>query len=199
MRPLVAVPIKAFSSAKGRLADALEPGARADLMRETAGRVIRAATEAGALAVVVAGDAAVAAWAHGAGIEVMMEPPGGGLDGAARAAAEGAVAAGTAWCIVHGDLPLLKPGHLATVLAAAEDGTAVLAPSRTGGTNIISARTLIDFRYGPGSFARHLAAFAGQPRKVVVATGTALDLDTPADLIAAAGLAGGAWLAGYLT
>lgn len=199
MRPLVAVPLKPFSSAKGRLAEALDPGARAELMRETAGRVVRAATEAGALVVVVTGDPAVGAWAHDRGVEVMREPPRGGLDGAARAAAEGAAATGVVWCIVHGDLPLLTPGHLITVLAAAEEGAAVLAPSRSGGTNILASRALIDFRYGPGSFTRHLAAFAGHPTKVLVATGTALDLDTPADLAAAAGLAGGAWLARYLT
>lgn len=198
MRPLVAVPIKPFESAKGRLAGALEPGARAELMRETAGRVVRASAAGGALTVVVTGDPAVAAWAHGLGVEVMAEPPGGGLDGAAYAAAESAVSAGVVWCIAHGDLPLLTPDHMARVLAAADEGAAVLAPSRTGGTNLLASRRLIDFRYGPGSFARHLAAFAGDERRVIVATGTALDLDTPDDLATAATLPGGAWLTRYL-
>jgi len=199
MRPLVAVPVKPFSSAKGRLAEALDAETRALLMQETVGRVIRAADDAGALAVVVTGDPEVADWADGYGIGVLAEPPGGGLDGAARAAAEGAVAAGSVWCVVHGDLPLLTPGHLTTALTIAETGVAVLAPSRTGGTNIIAARVLIDFRYGPGSFSRHLAAFAPEPCQVLVSTGTALDLDTPADLRAAAGLPGASWLAPYLT
>lgn len=198
MRPLVAVPIKPFESAKGRLAGALGPGARAELMRETAERVVRASAAGGALTVVVTGDPTVAAWAHSLGIEVMAEPPGSGLDGAAHAAAESAVAAGEVWCIVHGDLPLLTPDHVTRVLAAADDGAAVLAPSRTGGTNLLASRRLIDFRYGPGSFARHLAAFPGDECRVIVATGTALDLDTPDDLATAATLPGGAWLTRYL-
>jgi len=84
------------------------------------------------------------------------------------------------------------------ILAAAEHGVSVLAPSRTGGTNLLASRRLIEFRYGPGSFSRHLAAFAGDDRRVIVATGTALDLDTPDDLAAAASLPGGAWLGRYL-
>jgi len=199
MRPVVAVPIKPFASSKGRLAAALDAGERRSLMQATAGRILRGAGEAGALAVVVTGDTGVAAWAHDRGFEVLAEPPGGGLDGAARAAAEGAVASGSVWCVVHGDLPLLTPAHLEAVLSSAMEGTAVLAPSRTGGTNIIAAGTLIDFRYGPDSFRRHLAAFASHRLEIVVTTGTALDLDTPADLAAAAGLPGGGWLAGYLT
>lgn len=184
--------------AKGRLAEALDPAARADLMRVTAGRVIRAATGAGALPVVVTGDDEVATWAHSRGIEVLAEPPGGGLDGAATAAAESAVAAGTVWCIVHGDLPLLESRHLESAIASAREGRTVLAPSRTGGTSVIAARRPLLFSYGPGSFARHLAASASQPQRIMISTGTALDLDTRADLIAAAGLPGGAWLADYL-
>ncbi|MCB2224073.1 MAG: 2-phospho-L-lactate guanylyltransferase [Actinobacteria bacterium] len=198
MRPIIAVPLKPFAAAKGRLADALAPGRRAALMEESAARVLRAAATTAALPVVVTADPGVADWAHQRGIEVLAEPPGGGLDGAAAAAAGSAAAAGAVWCIVHGDLPLLEPAHLERVLAAADGGAAVLAPSRTGGTNVLGGTTPVEFRYGPGSYARHLAACAGVPRRVIVAAGTALDLDTPADLIAAAALPGGAWLLPYL-
>ena len=198
MRPLVAIPIKPFESAKGRLAGALTPGAREELMRETAGRVVRASAAGGALTVVVTADPAVAAWAHGLGVEVMAEPPGSGLDGAAHAAAESAVAAGAVWCIVHGDLPLLTPDHMTRILDAADEGAAVLAPSRTGGTNLLASRHLIDFHYGPGSFARHQAAFAGDERRVIVATRTPHDHDTPHDLATAPTKPGGAWLVRYL-
>jgi len=198
MRPLVGVPLKPFSTAKGRLAETLDIGARGDLMRVTAGRVIRAAVDAGALPVVVTGDDEVGAWAHARGIEVLAEPPGGGLDGAATVAAESAIAAGTPWCVVHGDLPLLESRHVEEALAAASDGFAMLAPSRTGGTSLIASGRLLRFAYGPGSFTRHLAACAGAPLRIMVSTGTALDLDTRDDLVAAAGLAGGEWLADYL-
>jgi 2-phospho-L-lactate guanylyltransferase len=198
MRPLVGVPLKPFSTAKGRLAATLDVDARGDLMRVTAGRVIRAAADAGFLPVIVTGDDDVGAWAHARGIEVLAEPPGGGLDGAATAAAESAMAAGAPWCIVHGDLPLLESRHIKEAVAAASDGFTVLAPSRTGGTSLIASGRLLRFSYGPGSFTRHLAASAGTPLRIMVETGTALDLDTTDDLVAAAGLTGGAWLADYL-
>jgi 2-phospho-L-lactate guanylyltransferase len=198
MRPVIAVPLKPFRSAKGRLAEALDPATRAALMEDTAGRVVRAAQATGGLVVVVTADPEVAAWAHRRGVEVLADPPEGGLNGAAAAAAGGAAAAGSVWCIVHGDLPLLEPRHLEAVLAATGDGGAVLAPSRNGGTNVLAGSRPIEFRYGQGSFARHLAACAALPRRVIVTTGTALDLDTPADLAAAATITGGAWLARYL-
>ena len=54
---------------------------------------------------------------------------------------------------------------------------------------MLAARETAGFAYGPGSFHRHLAAVSGGPVRVVVATATALDLDTPDDLAAAAGSA----------
>jgi 2-phospho-L-lactate guanylyltransferase len=193
------VPLKPFTSAKGRLAEALDPPTRATLMRATASRVVRAAAATGALVVVVTGDPEVAAWARRIGAEVLAEPPRGGLDGAARAAAEGALAADAVWCIVHGDLPLLEPRHVAAALEAADAGATVLGPSRTGGTNLIASRMPLGFSYGPSSFRRHLAAAGPAEARILCETGTLLDLDTPDDLAVAAALPGGSWLAGFLT
>jgi 2-phospho-L-lactate guanylyltransferase len=148
---------------------------------------------------VVTGDAAVASWAAGLGLEAIPEPPAGGLDGAAVAAAAAALERSLGWCVVHGDLPLLTPGDVAAVLDAMAPGAAVLAPSHRGGTNLLAASSSLAFAYGPRSFSRHLAAAAHLERRVVVRLGTALDLDTPADLRAAAALPGGAWLRAFLT
>jgi 2-phospho-L-lactate guanylyltransferase len=196
MRPLVAVPLKAFTTAKGRLAGALAPGERARLMQESALRVIRAAAGAGAAVAVVTPEPAVAEWADRHGADVIAEPPGGGLDGAAAAAAGSAAAAGVVWCIAHGDLPLLTAGEVEAILSAAGTAT-VLAPSRTGGTNLAAGRQPMVFSYGPGSFRRHLPA-APQPVRVHLTAATAIDLDTPDDLAAAAALDGGGWLRRYL-
>jgi len=197
-RPLVAVPLKPFHTAKGRLSASLDPDARASLMRETAQRVVNAARLTGATVVVVTADPGVAAWAHQRGLDAIAEPPGSGLDGAAGAATHGAMAVGSAWCVVHGDLPLITSDLLSTALHFADEGVAVIAPSRNGGTNLIAGRGTIRFSYGPGSFTRHLAALGDRPRRIVVTAGTALDLDTPDDLAAAAALPGGSWLARYL-
>ena len=75
----------------------------------------------------------------------------------------------------------------------------MLAPSRTGGTNLIACPPAAPaspmgrvVRPAPGG--ERLAIRSGSS----ISAGTALDLDTRADLIAAAGLPGGAWLADYL-
>jgi 2-phospho-L-lactate guanylyltransferase len=195
---LAALPLKAFAAAKGRLDAFLGPAARAALSRALAERVAAACARAGAEVAVVADDPGVADWASGLGLEVIPEPPGGGLDGAAAAAAATAARRGWAWCIVHGDLPLLAPKHVAEVAAAVGPGTAVLAPSRNGGTNLFAAAVPLAFSYGPGSFSRHLAAARHLERRTLIATGTALDIDTPAELRGAAALAGGQWLRDFL-
>ena len=196
---LAALPLKAFTAAKGRLEGLLEPSARAALSRAMAERVTAAWVETGATVVVVTPDPAVAAWARGFGLEVIAEPPGGGLNGAAAAAAAEAARRGRPWCIVHADLPLLTPALAGAFTAALGPGIAVLAPSRQGGTNLLAAALPLAFAYGPRSFSRHLAAARGLERRVMVTTGTALDLDTPEDLQGAAALPGGAWLRAYLT
>lgn len=196
---LAALPLKPFAAAKGRLDGLLGPEARASLTRVTAERVAAACRAAGAGTAVVTADPGVARWAEELGLEVITEPPGGGLDGAAAAAATEARRRGLAWCIVHADLPLLTPAGVTAVAGAVGPGRAALAPSRNGGTNLFAAAGPIDFAYGPGSFARHLAAARHCQVQVVVTVGTALDIDTPEDLRSAAALPGGEWLRTYLT
>jgi 2-phospho-L-lactate guanylyltransferase len=195
---LAVIPLKPFDSAKGRLERALDPPRRARLSRAVAAHAAAACDEAGLEVAVVTADPGAAAWARDLGLEVISEPAGGGLDGAARAGAETALAAGRPWCIVHADLPLLSAADVRHVQEAAAPGTAVLAPSRDGGTNILAGHTPFAFRYGPGSFSRHLAAAAGLRRVVLVRPGTALDLDTPEDLAGVAALPAGRWLLPYL-
>jgi len=196
---LVALPLKPFAAAKGRLDGLLGPVARASLARATAERVTAACRQAVDLTAVVTGDPGVARWAEGLGLEVIAEPAGGGLNGAAAAAAAEAERRGLAWCIVHADLPLLTPAGVAAVAGAVGPGRAALAPSRDGGTNLFAAACRLDFAYGPRSFARHLEAAGSLQVRVVVTVGTSLDLDTPEDLRGAANLPGGTWLRAYLT
>ncbi len=198
-RSIVALPLKPFSAGLGRLGSVLTSGRRAQLSRALAGRVADACVAAGAETIVVTGDAEVAAWASRLSLGVLADPPEGGLNPAADAAAAAAMARGLGWCIVHGDLPLLGAGDVRRVLGLLDEGTAVLAPSRDGGTNLLAACRPLDFRYGPGSFARHLASARHLERRILVTTGTILELDTPADLYGAAHLADGAWLTEFLS
>ena len=92
--------------------------------------------------------------------------------------------------VLHGDLPNLRPDDVETLLNAlpsGEEPAVAIAPDRAGtGTNGLVLRPpgVIRFRFGAGSFARHLEEVdrAGVPLVAVNRAGLAFDLDTPADL-----------------
>ncbi|MGI8710414.1 MAG: 2-phospho-L-lactate guanylyltransferase [Acidimicrobiales bacterium] len=180
MRVAVVVPVKAFATAKVRLAAELSPAGRAALAREMAAGVLRAA---GDLPVtVVCDDPDVAAWAELAGA-VVAWTPGLGLDGAVSAGVEAVCSAGAERVVVaHADLPLAT--DLTPVVGTVG---VVLVPDRhADGTNVISlpAGSGFRFAYGPGSFARHRAEAERLGLAVEVRQDLALgwDVDRPADL-----------------
>ncbi len=190
MSLLVGIPVKPFTVAKARLGAVLDSGSRRRLGKAIAARTARCAAETGADVRIVTGDDGVAAWADRLGFQVLEEPAGGGLDGAAGAVA---AAAADAWAVVHADLPLLSSREL--TMALATPGPA-LAPAHDGGTNLIKSSGPFGFSYGPGSFRRHRAALPSA--MVVVSPGLALDLDTARDLEVARRLDAGRWLAALL-
>ncbi|HEU5152428.1 MAG TPA: 2-phospho-L-lactate guanylyltransferase [Iamia sp.] len=179
----VVVPVKAFRAAKGRLAGALDPAARADLARTMAEGVVRAA--APLPVTVVCDDADVAAWARGLGVTVGWTP-GLGLDGAVEAGVAAVEAAGATRVVVaHADLPLAR--DLAGLADEHDPATIALVPDRHGdGTNVVVLPAGCGFRfaYGPGSFARHRAEAArlGVAVHVVDDPRLGWDVDLPADL-----------------
>ena len=194
---LAAIPVKPFGVAKARLSSVLDARSRSRLGKAIAANTAAAAAETGAVVVVVTGDAGVTQWSTDLGYQVVDEGPSGrGLNGAARAAARFAEDRGLRWAVVHADLPLVSAKDLAAVFHA---GTAAIAPSYDGGTNIITGIvTEFPFAYGPASFHRHLAAAPGL--RVISRPGIAYDLDTPADLAHAIRYADDAvWLTGLLS
>lgn len=193
---LAAIPLKGFGSAKTRLGDSMPAGDRARLAAAVADRVVVACSEAGWSVVVVSASPDVVSWCREAAIDVLADP-GGGLDAAAGAALGHAGA--QAWAVVHGDLPLLTPADLDGIPEWVAAGSIVLAPSRDGGTNLIAGTGQFAFAYGPGSFARHVSAAAAHAPLVLVRTGLAVELDTPADLLAARRHPAGAWLEPFLS
>ncbi len=175
------VPVKAFSMAKQRLAGSLDADARRALAKRMLKHVLSAGRPLDAF--VVCDDDEVAEWAGSAGADVLWMP-GVGLNAAVDGAlGELARRGRTAAVIAHGDLPLAHD-----LAALASHDTITLVPDTRGdGTNVLSVPlpAPLSASYGPGSFARHLAAAQCSPYDVRVVRDRrlALDVDRPADLV----------------
>lgn len=94
-------------------------------------------------------------------------------------------------CVVllPGDCPLLEPRELDRLLTGVPERYVAIVPDRHGaGTNalLLSPPDAIRPAFGEGSRARHVAAAreAGIPFAVEELSSLALDVDTPADLVA---------------
>lgn len=179
-RVAVLIPVKAFADAKVRLAPALSPERRQDLVRTMADAVVAAAAPLGVA--VVCDDVDVANWARLHHALVVWEP-GRGLNGAVEAGVERLARAGVGQVIVaHADLP--RAADLGAL--AGEDGVTLVPDRRRDGTNVmvIPADAGFRFSYGPGSFARHRAEAQrlGLVVRVVDDPRLSFDVDLPADL-----------------
>ena len=176
------VPVKAFYRAKMRLAPVLGAAGRAELARQMAAHVLKAAFPLPAI--VVCDDEEVAIWAEDLGARALREP-GLGLNGAVNAAVAQLAQEGYERLVVaHADLP--RASHLASL--AELDGIALVPDRHQEGTNVISLPTSCGFRfsYGPGSFARHRAEAQRTGHRWTVLHDPALawDVDIPADIVA---------------
>lgn len=176
----VVVPVKSFDLAKGRLAAALDTGARARLARRLAARVVSAA--AGLPCHVVCDNDEVARWAldRGAGVIWHPEP---GLNSAVSFAVAQLGALGVERVIVaHGDLPLATD----VTWVGRFDGVTVVPDRRGDGTNVLAVPTGVGFgfAYGTASSRRHQdeAARLGLALRVVADEALGWDIDTPDDL-----------------
>lgn len=178
----VLIPVKSFVDAKARLADALEPAARADLARTMATTVVRAAAPLPVW--VVCDDDEVATWATALGASVLWKP-GRGLNGAVEEGIADLAHLDVDRVIVaHADLP-----HAETLAWLADLDQVVLVPDRhDDGTNVMVIPTHCGFvfAYGPGSFRAHEAEAARLGLSTTVRRDERLgwDVDRPADLVA---------------
>ena len=188
------IPLKALASAKGRLADALEPEERQAFVAWMARRVITACRACDDISevLVIAGDEAAATVARDAGVPalVVTEP---GLD-VALARADAATSDRPTTLIVAADLPELTPADLTAVVAAAQgsEPAVVVAPTHDGGTGALLRRppSVMGTAYGVASAAAHvqLARAAGVTPVVLDRHGLARDVDTPGQLPSALAL-----------
>lgn len=191
------VPVKQWHLAKQRLSPLLTPHQRAAFaacMLEDVLDAVVAVPGISAVFVVTADDGA-AALARRYGAAVVTEGARAGLNPAVasgcRAAAE---ARHGGVLILPGDIPAVTAGDLAAVLAAHGSGPGfTIVPSCDGGGSnavLCAPPGAVPSRYGPASFAAHLAAAraVGIAPTIIRLAGIALDIDDPADVMALVGM-----------
>lgn len=181
------IPAKPFDQSKTRLAQVLSPAERIELSRSLLRQTIEVARQVSEV-VVVSRDAAVRRMARQSGAWALVEA-GQGLNQALRqASAWAALHGGEVTLILPGDLPLLQASDLTEVIELGQQiPSVVIAPChRLDGTNALLIRPpgLIEFAFGPGSFASHqqAARAAGVEPLIYHSETVALDLDLPEDL-----------------
>jgi 2-phospho-L-lactate guanylyltransferase len=181
---IIAVPVKSLERAKGRLTDALEPLERAALTLAMLEDVLDACLALPGWHVwVVSPDEAVLEVSARRRAKPVIEEEPGLLSAIRQVEEEGAGA--DALAVVLGDLPLVTPEALGTVLQTI--GPVVAAPSESdGGTNVLLRRPagIIPPKFGSESFRKHreAAELRGVPFASVEEPELAFDLDRPEDI-----------------
>lgn len=192
MKATAVLPVKRFDAAKQRLAGGIDEERRAGLAAAMLADVLEAIGEARSIerTIVVSGEPLAQQIVAGSGAEVVPDPTNEGhvraaLAGIAHAEEQGAE------CVVllPGDCPLLEPRELDRLLTGLPGSYVGIVPDRHGtGTNALALAPpgAIQPAFGEGSCARHVTAArdAGIPYGVEELPSLALDLDTPADVVA---------------
>ena len=181
------VPVKNLSEAKSRLTPLLDAVERKSLVRIMLSNVLAAllgAKEISSVFVVAAEDLDLPD-----AVALIREPGNRGYDEAISfALSDPRVAGAKAMLIVPGDLPLLGPGDIDTLLDDVKGREARIARARDGdGTNalLLAPPDLMPTSFGPGSCQLHrqTAFRCGCAVEVFTLDGLAFDIDTPQDLV----------------
>lgn len=185
------ITIKRFDSAKQRLAESLEPERRRRLAEAMFADLLDAVVRVRLLdgLIAVTGEARARRMAAEAGVEVIDDPDEGHSAAAVRGIVRAVERDADRVVLLPGDCPLLDPRELDRLLTGMPSPWVVVVPDRHGtGTNslAIAPPDAITPAFGEGSCARHreLARTAGVPHSIERVESLALDLDTPADVIA---------------
>ena len=189
---MILIPVKNLTSAKQRLAGALEAEERAALATAMLKDVFEAVASWARRpqVTVVTGDAEARSLARQCSFEILGDLEEAGESAVVERATRTLEAQGAeSVLVIPGDIPLVTAGELEAIYAAAPPAGTVLVPSHDGrGTNAALRKpaSLFPLRFGNDSFAPHRAAAAATGLPVVVLTlpGIALDVDTPQDLAA---------------
>jgi 2-phospho-L-lactate guanylyltransferase len=192
LKATAVLPVKRFADAKQRLAPGIGSTHRGELAAAMLEDVLEAIGEARSVerTIVVSSEPRATELAAAVGAEVLPDPDQGGHSGAALAGIARAREQG-AGCVVllPIDCPLLAPRELERLLTGMPERYVAIVPDRHGtGTNALALAPpeAIEPSFGEGSCVRHVAAAreAGVPFGVEELSSLALDLDTPADVVA---------------
>jgi 2-phospho-L-lactate guanylyltransferase len=194
MTTFAVLPVKHFVAGKTRLADDLGKGTRKALVEAMVTDVLIALRRSERIdhTLVVTGEAAMEALAHGYDAQTVLDPDDAGHSQAASIGIEEAIARGARRVLlVPGDCPALHPKELDTLLTRAPAPTpeVVVIPDRHGtGTNglVLTPPDIITPSFGPGSCERHVEAAkaAGARVRIEELPSLVLDVDTIDDLAA---------------
>lgn len=192
MKATAVLPVKRFGEAKRRLAAGIDDERRETLVAAMLEDTLEAIEGSRAIerTIVVTGDPRAQEIVAASSAEVLPDPADEGhvvaaLAGIARAEVDGAACV----ALLPGDCPLLEPKELDRLLTGLPSSFVAVVPDRHGtGTNalVLSPPDAIQPAFGEGSCARHVAAArqADLPFAVDELPSLALDLDTPADVVA---------------
>jgi 2-phospho-L-lactate/phosphoenolpyruvate guanylyltransferase len=192
LKATAVLPVKRFAAAKQRLAPGIGSTHRAELAAAMLEDVLEAIGEARSIerTIVISSEPRAVELAAARGAELVPDPDEGGHSGAALAGIARARELG-ADCVVllPIDCPLLATRELERLLTGMPERYVAVVPDRHGtGTNALALAPpeAIEPSFGEGSCARHVAAAreAGVPYGVEELPSLALDLDTPADVVA---------------
>jgi 2-phospho-L-lactate guanylyltransferase len=171
----VLIPLKALDRAKSRLAEALTPDERAELMRSLLDGVVDAVREAGVDRITVVTAESLNGYEtwHDRGLA---------WNDAIEAAA-GEVVRTPLVAVISADLPLLRADEVEELLEATPQRGIAIARALDGGTNAVSMRPpgLVRTHFGEAASAA-VHATLGVEHVVVDLPGLAFDVDTPEDL-----------------
>ena len=192
MKATAVLPVKRFAAAKQRLAPGIGATHRAELAAAMLEDVLEGIGAARSIerTIVISSEPRAIELASAAGAETIADPEEGGHSGAALAGIARARQLGAETVVLLPiDCPLLAPRELERLLTGMPERYVAIVPDRHGsGTNalVLSPPDAIAPSFGEGSCARHVAAAreAGIPYNVEELPSLALDLDTPADVVA---------------
>ncbi len=192
MNTVAVVTAKRFTAAKQRMTGTVPEERRLALVEAMLGDVLEAVTAARQVSftVVVTGETAAADLAARCGAEVIHDPEDAGHVGAAKLGVARALELNADTVVLlPGDCPLLEAREIDSLVTGIPEPFVSVIPDRHGtGTNSLAMRPpdAIEPSFGEGSCERHLslARAAAVPHSIEQIDGLALDLDTPADIVA---------------
>jgi len=185
MKTFAIIPVSRFAHAKTRLSPTLSPIERENLLKAMLKDVIKVLKKTVDQVLVISSDYEVLDYIQQLDINVLKEQGVTDLNGALKQALEYSSRYCDQVLIVPSDIPLLKEGHVKSILKMGEEYNVVIAPAKGGGTNALLCPVKgINMHFGDCSFFKHMdeAGKNGFTHTIYDSFYLALDVNTSEDL-----------------